>query len=134
MRDEVENIVKVIRWILGNLILFFDWLFTPRSIQRSPEAQEQIGQQAQALKLYEYRACPFCVKVRRAMKRLNLPIETRDAKRQADWRDELAHEGGAVQVPCLRITEGDGTTKWMYESSSIIKYLDQRFSDCSSTT
>ncbi len=134
MRDEVENIVKVVRWILGNLILFLNWLFTPRSIQRSPEAQKQIEQQTQALKLYEYKACPFCVKVRRVMKRLNLPIETRDAKRQINWRDELEHEGGAVQVPCLRITEDDGTTKWMYESSSIIKYLDQRFSACSSTT
>lgn len=132
MHEEVEPSVKAVRWILGKLILFLDWLFTPRSLQRNPEEQKQIEQQAQALKLYQYEACPFCVKVRRAMKRLNLPIETRDAKRQPNWRDELAREGGAVKVPCLRIDEG-GKTQWMYESSDIVKYLEQRFSPCSST-
>ncbi len=121
-------IVKVVRWILGKMLLFLDWLFTPRSLKRSPEIQKQVEQQTQILKLYQYKACPFCVKVRRTMKRLNLPIETRDAKRQTNWRDELATEGGEVKVPCLRIAEEDGAVKWMYESADIISYLEQHFS------
>ncbi len=119
--------MKAIRWTLGKIILFFDWLFTPRSIQRKPEDQKQVEQQAQTLKLYQYQACPFCVKVRRAMKRLNLPIETRDAKRHANWREELVTQGGIEKVPCLRIGEDAGKVTWMYESSDIINYLEQRF-------
>lgn len=133
IRKKGDASVKAIRWVLGKLILFLDWVFTPRSLQRAAEDQKQIEQQAQALKLYQYEACPFCVKVRRAMKRLNLPIETRDAKQQAE-RDELAQKGGAVKVPCLRITDEAGATQWMYESSDIVSYLEQRFSPCSSTT
>jgi len=125
-------LLKIIRWTLGKLILFFDWLFTPRSLKRAPKDQAQIEQQSQALKLYQYKACPFCVKVRRSMKRLNLPIETRDAKREQNWQDELAREGGAVKVPCLRISEDDGTVKWMYESSDIIHYLEKRFTPLAS--
>ena len=126
-------LLKVVRWNLGKLILFLDWVFTPRSLQRKPEEQAKIVQQAQALKLYQYKACPFCVKVRRSMKRLNLPIETRDAKRQQSWQDELAREGGAVKVPCLRISEKDGSVKWLYESTDIINYLEQRFLPLAST-
>jgi len=125
--------VKVVRWILGKIILFLDWLFTPRSIQRKPEDQKKIEQQTDELKLYQYQACPFCVKVRRAMKRLNLPIETRDAKRHANWRDELVTQGGTEKVPCLRISEGGDKVKWLYESSDIIDYLEQRFASVSST-
>ncbi len=125
--------MKVVRWILGKIILFLDWLFTPRSIQRKPEEQKKIEQQTDELKLYQYQACPFCVKVRRAMKRLNLPIETRDAKRHANWRDELVTQGGTEKVPCLRISEEGGKVKWLYESSDIIDYLEQRFASASST-
>lgn len=125
--------MKVVRWILGKIILFIDGLFTPRSIQRKPEDQKQVEQQIQALKLYQYKACPFCVKVRRTMKRLNLPIETRDAKRQANWQEELVIQGGIEKVPCLRISEDSGSVKWMYESSDIINYLEQRFSSALST-
>ncbi len=67
------------------------------------------------------------------MKRLNLPIETRDAKRQANRREELEKEGGEVKVPCLRIADENGSVKWMYESSDIIHYLEQRFSPSLST-
>ncbi len=126
--------MKVVRWILGKIILFLDWLFTPRAIQRKPEEQQQIEQQTQALKLYQYQACPFCVKVRRSMKRLNLPIETRDAKRHASWREELVTQGGIEKVPCLRISEEGDKVKWMYESSDIIDYLEQRFATVTSTT
>ncbi|HFQ13201.1 MAG TPA: glutaredoxin [Gammaproteobacteria bacterium] len=119
--------MKLVRWILGRIILLLDWLFTPRSRQRSPEAQRQIEQQLPALKLYQYHACPFCVKVRRAMKRLNLPIETRDARRHPEYAEELRRGGGQLKVPCLRIEKDDGSMEWLYESSDIVAWLEQRF-------
>ena len=119
--------MRIIRLILGKLILFFNWLFTPRGIKRDPALQAGIDSQTASLKLYQYEACPFCVKVRRAMKRHSLKIETRDVKRSDSAREELLAGGGNLKVPCLRIDEGDGRARWLYESSEIINYLDARF-------
>ena len=71
----LETTIKFIRLLLGKLILLFNWIFTPRSIQREPEQQASIDSQTALLTLYQYGACPFCVKVRRAMKRHGLNIE-----------------------------------------------------------
>mgnify|MGYP003872685151 CR=1 FL=1 len=117
----------IIRAILGALILFFDWVFTPRGIKRVQEKQQLVDGQTQNLTLYQFKACPFCVKVRRAMKRQSLKIETRDAKRCNDSREALLQGGGKIKVPCLRIEDSEGNEQWMYESSDIIAYLQQRF-------
>ncbi len=61
------------------------------------------------------------------MRRLNLPIELRDAKAEGLFRDELRELGGAVKVPCLRIEKNNGTSEWMYESSDIIAYLKSNY-------
>jgi glutaredoxin len=119
--------MAIIRLILGKLILFFNWVFTPRSIQRDPERQASIDQQTTELMLYQYEACPFCVKVRRAMKRHGLNIEVRDVKRNDVAKEELLAGGGALKVPCLRIGEGEQESQWMYESGDIISYLEGRF-------
>ena len=58
---------------------------------------------------------------------LSLPIETRDAQNDNAYRQELAQEGGRVKVPCLKITQDDGSVEWMYESSDINAYLTRRF-------
>ncbi|NIB45139.1 glutaredoxin [Pseudomaricurvus alkylphenolicus] len=117
----------IVRAILGSLILFFDWLFTPRGVKRDSDAQKQLDAQTSGLTLYQYKACPFCVKVRRAIKRQSLAIETRDAKRCDSARDELVAGGGRLKVPCLRIEEASGESRWMYESGDIIRYLEGRF-------
>ena len=119
--------MSIIRLILGKLILLFNWLFTPRGMQREPELQAQIDEQTASLKLYQYEACPFCVKVRRAIKRQALNIETGDVKRSESAREELLAGGGELKVPCLRIDEGERGYQWMYESKDIIGYLDRRF-------
>jgi glutaredoxin len=117
----------IVRAILGSLILFFDWLFTPRGVKRDTDAQKQLDAQTSGLTLYQYKACPFCVKVRRAIKRQSLAIETRDAKRCDTARGELVAGGGRLKVPCLRIEEASGESRWMYESGDIIRYLEGRF-------
>ena len=119
--------MPIIRWILGSLILFVDWLTTPKGIQRSAQMQKDVDDQTEQLTLYQYKACPFCVKVRRAMKRQSLPIETRDAKRSETAKQELLAGGGKLKVPCLRVIDAAGSAQWMYDSKEIIGYLEQRF-------
>lgn len=118
----------IVRAILGALILFFNWVFTPKGIKRPANEQQTIDIQTAKLSLYQYPACPFCVKVRRAMKRNSLNIETRNVKKSEQYKEELTQGGGQLKVPCLRIEEDNGDVNWMYESSDIISYLEQRFS------
>ena len=126
-REELEHIMQIIRLLLGKLILFCNWVFTPRSVSRDPAEQDAIDKQTATLALYQYEACPFCVKVRRAMKRNALTIEMRDVKRSPTARDELLTGGGRLKVPCLRIDSAEQGSRWMYESEDIIRYLEGRF-------
>jgi glutaredoxin len=124
----------VVRAILGALILLLNWVFTPKSIKREASEQAAIDVQTSKLALYQYAACPFCVKVRRAMKRSALNIETRDAKRSEKFKEELLQGGGQLKVPCLRIEEDNGDVRWMYESGEIIDYLEGRFNPADAET
>jgi glutaredoxin len=124
----------VVRAILGALILLLNWIFTPKSIKREASEQAAIDAQTAKLALYQYAACPFCVKVRRAMKRNTLNIETRDAKRNEQFKEELLAGGGRLKVPCLRIEEDNGDVRWMYESGDIISYLEERFNPVDAET
>lgn len=119
--------MRIIRLILGKLILLGNWIFTPQSLKRDPALQAGVDQQAASLALYQYEACPFCVKVRRSMKRQGLTIVTRDVKRSENAKDELLAGGGNLKVPCLRIDQGEQGYEWMYESEDIIQYLEARF-------
>lgn len=120
-------IFKPIRWVLGQIIIFIDWLTRPKPMQRSAEMQNDVNQQTQGIVLYQFNQCPFCVKTRRTMRRLALDIEKRDARNDPKWNQELITEGGKYQVPCLKITNDDGVTEWMYESTVINEYLIERF-------
>ncbi|WP_434569436.1 glutathione S-transferase N-terminal domain-containing protein [Pseudomonas sp. Z3-8] len=120
-------IVKALRVGLGQLIIFIDFITRPGKKKRSAEAQAQVDQAARSLTLYQFHACPFCVKTRRALHRLNVPVTLRDAKNNEQDRQTLLEQGGRIKVPCLRIEE-NGETTWMYESKVIIDYLDKRFS------
>ncbi|QIR16158.1 glutathione S-transferase N-terminal domain-containing protein [Shewanella aestuarii] len=115
----------VIRWILGRIILLLDFVFSPKKRQRPQDEQTSIDQQTKNLALYQYKACPFCVKVRREMKRQNLNIPVVDAKQDHN-KQQLLTNGGQLKVPCLKI-EANGKTQWLYESKAIIEYLNQRF-------
>ena len=115
-----------IRNILGKIIVMMDSLTSPTPITRTADAQAEIDQRTKNLELYQFVNCPFCVKVRRGMKRWALKIPLVDAS-QEPFRSELETQGGMLQVPCLKIKKGDGTIQWMYESSDILQYLEQNF-------
>ncbi len=121
-------IFKSVRWVLGQIIIFIDWVTRPKPVQRTPETQKSIDAQTASMVLYHFRQCPFCVKTRRQIHRLALNIENRDARNDPKWNQELITDGGKYQVPCLKITADDGSVQWMYESSNINQYLDKKFS------
>jgi len=118
--------MKALRVGLGQLVLLIDFITRPSKKQRTSEAQATVDQAAQDLTLYQFHACPFCVKTRRTLRRLNVSVALRDAKNNELDRRTLLNEGGKIKVPCLRIEES-GQTIWLYESKAIIDYLQQRF-------
>lgn len=120
---------KYIRPVLGKILLTLDRMTEPKSITRPQEYQNRVDQLTQKMSLYQFQACPFCIKVRRAIKRMNLKIEIRDAQNNETFKSELTQKGGSYQVPCLRIENQDGSVQWMYESSDIIRFLNERFAE-----
>ena len=119
-------LIKALRTGLGQLIVFGDALTRPRPRRRSAQGQAAVLQGAANLSLYQFHACPFCVKTRRALHRLNVPMTLHDAKNDAVQRERLRTEGGKIKVPCLHIQD-QGQSRWLYESNEIIAYLEQRF-------
>ncbi len=122
-------IFKPVRWVLGQIIIFIDWVTRPKPVQRAEEVQKEIDTQTANMVLYQFNQCPFRVKTRRQIHRLALNIEKRDARNDAKWNQELINDGGKYQVPCLKITNIDGSVEWMYESTEINQYLVKRFTD-----
>jgi len=118
---------KTLRIVIAPLILIWEFVTTPKGVVRSPEAQRQIDAECRNLALYQFRTCPFCVKVRREMRRLSLNIALLDAQRDSPIRGDLIRGGGKAVVPCLKITDAQGKNEWMYESAQIIQYLNTRF-------
>ena len=120
-------IFKPVRLLLGQIIIFIDWLTRPKPMQRSTDAQSEVDQQTENMVLYHFQMCPFCVKTRRQIRRLALNIENRDARNDPQWNQELISDGGKYQVPCLKITATDGSVQWLYESTEINQYLGEKF-------
>ena len=120
-------LIKLIRNALGSVVVFVDWATRPKATQRSSTEQSRVQSAMHGLSLYQFRACPFCVKTRRAIHTLGVDIELRDINKDKKHREELQQGGGRVKVPCLRIEDNSGV-HWMYESNNIIAYLNQRAS------
>ena len=118
--------LKLFREGLGRIIVLINFVTLPKPMQRSLDQLEQVALASKSLSLYQFYACPFCVKTRRTIHRLNIPITFRDAQSEP-YRTELAQGGGRVKAPCLRIESEEGI-QWLYESNDIIRYLEKHFS------
>ena len=127
MKTVIRAFFRTLRIVLGPVMLLKERLTQPTGVQRAPAEQAQVDQHCQSLALYQFSTCPFCIKVRQEMRRLSLPIEKRDAQHHADHRHELLQGSGATRVPCLKITEADGQTRWLQDSNEIVAYLRGRF-------
>lgn len=118
---------RTVRVVVGPFILLWEKITTPKGIIRSAEQQQQVDAQTGALVLYQFKTCPFCMKVRREMHRLSLNIELRDAQKNPQHRARLLQDGGQIKVPCLKIANDKENNQWMYNSNEIIQYLHNRF-------
>ncbi len=125
MRIFFKYFFKLVQTIVGPVLLLWDWLTSPKGIQRPPHEQQDIDEKTRYLTLYQFRSCPFCIRVRRTTKKHSLNIETRDALRDAASRKQLLEGGGEIKVPCLKIMDAQGNATWMYESRTIIQYLEE---------
>jgi glutaredoxin len=114
--------MNFVRYLIDRVLLALNFATRPSLGQRSEQEQKEVEQRLKFFSLYQFRACPFCIKVTRCMRRLNLPIVLKDAKNDETVRAELLAQGGSSKVPCLRIND-----TWMYESSDIIKFLETEF-------
>ncbi|WP_341503378.1 glutathione S-transferase N-terminal domain-containing protein [Gallaecimonas sp. GXIMD4217] len=119
-------LLKIVRNALGLLIRAIDKLTRPRPLKRDGQAQAEVEAQCRSLTLYQLPNCPFCIKTRRTLHRLALPVALRNVQPGSEHRAVLEKEGGRIQSPCLRIEEG-GQSRWLYESGDIIAYLEDRF-------
>jgi glutaredoxin len=127
MKIIIRSFFKVLRLILGPIVLLWEFLTRPKGVLRPPAIQAEVDRETQNVVLYQYKTCPFCIKVRQEMRRLSLNIERRDAQPAGQHRDDLVRGGGKAKVPCLKITDQAGNSQWLYESGAIIDYLRGRF-------
>ena len=127
MRIFIRYFFRGVRVLLAPVMLISEKLSTPKAVERTPEEQAQVDAACQQLALYQFRTCPFCIKVRKEIARLGLNIELRDAQLDPAHKQALLEGGGKVKVPCLKITDDAGQATWLYESDEINRWLHQRF-------
>lgn len=127
MRTIIRAFFRLLRLVLTPFMLLSEKLSTPKAISRPAEQQAAVDEATNKLALYQFRACPFCMKVRKEMARLGLNIELRDAQHDPKHREALLAGGGNIKVPCLLITDDQGQEQWMYESDEINTWLNRQF-------
>ena len=116
--------MKIIRWVLGRVIICLDMIFSPKVLIRDSVDQNKINKITNSYKLYQYHACPFCVKVRRFFKRESLEIDLVDAKQESS-KKELVENRKKLKVPCLKVQLKNKQVRWIYESQDIIAYISK---------
>jgi len=120
--------LKFLKYIIGKFLVFLDNLISPTPVIIDARQKKIIETRIQGLELYQFYTCPFCIKVRRYMKRNNILIPFRDAKNDKTFRQELLEGGGKILVPCLKISKNN-QVKWLYESNDIISYFSKEVLD-----
>lgn len=127
MRIVFRYFFRGLRLVLAPVMIISEKLSTPKpAVERSAEEQARVDAACKLLSLYQFRTCPFCIKVRKEIARLGLNIELRDTQKNPEHRQALIDGGGRVKVPCLRI-DHDDHVEWLYESSDINDWLNKQF-------
>ena len=119
---------KALRIALGPFLLLWEFITRPKGLVRVAAQQALVDASTRSLVLYQFKTCPFCMKVRQEMARLSLRIEKRDAQYDETNRSALIAAVGKPKVPCLQITHDSGQVEWLLDSKAIMAYLQGRFS------
>lgn len=77
------------------------------------------------LTLFKMNNCPYCMKTMKEIKRLKINVDYKDINESEKHNKTLIQEGGKRQVPCLRISNNNTASIWLYESDAIIDYLKE---------
>lgn len=133
MKTVIKAFFKTLRIVIGPFMLLGEFVTRPKGIIRAPGNQAAVDRHCRDIVLYQYKTCPFCIKVRQEMRRLSLNIERLDAQLEGVNREDLVRGGGRAKVPCLKITDQAGNSQWMYESGEIIQYLRGHFPSSSAS-
>jgi len=80
MKWMMRYFFRGLRIVLIPFVLIWEAVTTPKGIVRAPSEQQRIDEQTRGMALYQFKTCPFCIKVRREIRRLSLNIELRDAR------------------------------------------------------
>lgn len=126
MRILKRSLYKTLRLIPGPFMLFWEVVTTPHGLLRGAAHQQAINARCRRMVLYQYRTCPHCIRTRREIRRLSLPIELRDPRKPAH-RGELPAGSGRIKVPCLKVTDAEGRDKWLFDSRQIVAFLSAEF-------
>ncbi|RID98910.1 glutaredoxin family protein [Simplicispira hankyongi] len=127
MKSVVRYFFRTLRVLLGPVMLLKEALTRPQGVVRTSAEQASVDAACRRLALYQYKTCPFCIKTRQEMRRLSLDITKVDAQHAGPARTELLQGGGQTKVPCLKITDAAGSSRWLYDSEKIMAYLRSRF-------
>jgi len=123
----VKIFFKGLRIALGPFLLLWELITRPQGLVRTSAQQVLVDASTRSLVLYQFKTCPFCMKVRQEMVRLSLTIEKRDAQHDEKNRSALIAAVGKPKVPCLQITHDSGKVEWLLDSKAIMAYLQGRF-------
>ncbi|QJC56524.1 hypothetical protein HC248_01830 [Polaromonas vacuolata] len=127
MKFLIRLFFKTVRTVMGPLLLIWEIIKRPKPMHRQAALQAKVDNECRDLALFQFKTCPFCMKIRQEMHRLSLPIERRDAQHDAANRTALIAGAGSAKVPCLKITNAKGKVEWLTDSKAIISYLRGRF-------
>lgn len=75
------------------------------------------------LVLYYFDSCPFCQKVLKVIRELNIQVDLKNIHKDPQHMEKLMEDTGRKTVPCLYIND-----KPMHESSEIVKWLKEHYS------
>ena len=81
---------------------------------------QQLQTQDASIRLYTGDYCPYCLRVKKELERLNLPYEMVDA--DVNGREEVIRLSGQRRIPILTIGE-----EVLADSPYIIRELRRRF-------
>ncbi len=127
MKTFIRFFFRSLRTVLGPVMLLKEAVTRPKGLVRAPAAQEAVDLACRDMALYQFKTCPFCIKVRQEMQRLSLNVTQLDAQHEGPARTALLQGGGQTKVPCLKVTDPSGASRWIYDSEKIIAYLRGRF-------
>ncbi|RMG57334.1 MAG: glutaredoxin [Gammaproteobacteria bacterium] len=125
MKTLIRAFFRLVRLLLAPFMLLWAAWPVRREASRSPEAEQRLQAALEGMSLYHFPTCPFCIRTRRALRRMGIDLPLRDALHDPQAREELEQGGGRIQVPCLRIPDANGKDRWLYESDDIIAYLSR---------